>query len=77
MDDIQDSNYSWIYAIYNLTLSGNKKTWSFYVKDAAMVKMINGYSQNFYAGFGTSAKTQYNLSTATYHVLAIGYKEET
>lgn len=77
MVDSQLGEYWWIHATYTLALTEDKKTWVFYANPScAAIKIVNGSSQFLFAGNGQNAKTQYNLSTATYYVTAIGYKEE-
>lgn len=56
------------------SISKNKKTFNFYIDNNAYYINIGSNTQGYSTLLGSQA--QYNRSGITYHVLAIGYKEE-
>ena len=62
------------FGIMRFSISKNKKIFNFYVDNSAYYIYIGSNIQGSQTSLGSQG--QYNRSGITYHVLAIGYKEE-
>lgn len=75
--NIEMSNISYQYFSYlHCSTSVDKKTYNFYTRDSGKGSILLSSPVTGTTGQTSYPRDQYNNSGTTYHVLAIGYKEE-